>query len=153
MKKRFNNDGKRFHFFNLFRNSYIDLMLDEEKRQKSVRFGVLAIILSCVCVGLCYPCVWLGIQGIIYAFTHFLGFFTYFFALGHIFIAGASAAFMFVPFYLGVQGIELVIMQFHLNRKIIRWIALLVWLISVASLFLLTLESILVITGKGHVFQ
>ena len=152
MRKR-NHTNNRFHFFNLFCNSYYKIKSDEEKRQKTVRFGVLAIILSCLCVGLCYPCVWLGIQGIIYAFTHSFGIFTYILGLANIVIGGASAAFMFLPFYFGLQGIELVIMQFFLNKRFIRWIALLVWLVSVVGLFLLTLESILVITGAGHVFQ
>lgn len=153
MRKSNNFGNNGFKFINPFRNMYLRIKADEVMKQTSVRFGLLAILFSGLCLGLCYPCVWVGIQGVIYAFTHFFGPLTYLFGAANLVIAALSLGFMMIPYYFWLQGIQLVVMQLCLNRRFIGWLALLVWLVSVVGIFLLSLESFLVITGMGHVFQ
>lgn len=154
-KFEYYSGGQRrvIYFFNPFRKSYRRIKADEEKKQKSVRFGILAIIFSFLCVGACYPCVWLGIKGIVFAFTHNLGMFTALLGLGNIVIAALSCGVILFPYWLWLQGIYLVVMQLCLNRRLIGWLALLIWLVSVVGVFLFSLESFLSITGAGHLFE
>lgn len=144
---------KRFNIFNPFKNSYKQVKLDENKKEKTKMFGLLAILYSCICIGLCYPCVWLGVKGIIFAFTHNLGVFTYFLGLGNIFIGALSIGVTLIPYYFWFQGIYLVIMQLCPNRRFVSWLALIIWLASVAGIILLSAESFLVVTGLGHLFS
>lgn len=142
-----------FRFINPFRNMYLRRREDEEIKQTTIIFGLLAILFSVLCVALCYPCVWVGVKGIIYAFTHFFGPLTYLFGIANLLIASLALAFMLIPYYFWLQGIQLVVMQLCLNRRLISWLALIIWLASVVGIFLFSLESFLVITGMGHVFQ
>ncbi len=142
----------KFNIFNPFKNSYKQLKTDEKKKNKSVLFGLLAILFSCVCVGMCYPCVWLGVKGVVYAFTHNFGVFTYIFGLANIIIAAFSVGFMCIPYYFWLQGVRLVIMQFCLNRRIVSWLALLFWLASVAGILFFSIESFAHFVGVGTVW-
>lgn len=143
---------RKFHFFNLFSGTYDKIKEDEERRQKSVLFGLLAILLSCVCAATFVRFVLWGVKIMKYGFTHFLGPWTYFLALGNIFVALGGLAIMFLPFYLSLQGIELVVMQFFMNKRFIRWLALVVWLACLACAFYFTFDTISVLTGYGHLF-
>lgn len=125
---------KRLNILNPFGNVYKVAKSDEEKKKKTVIFGWLSILFSLLCVGLVYPCVWLGVKGIIFTFTTFMGFFTYFFALGHIIIFSLSLCAFLIPFYLWIHGVVLVIWQLCLNRRFIGWLALIIWLASVVGM-------------------
>ncbi len=143
---------KKFNIFNPFNNSYKQEKSDEQKKNKSMKFGLLAILYSCICIALCYPCIWLGVKGVIFAFTHNLGVFTYFLGIGNLFIVALSLGAMFLPYYFWFQGIRLVIMQFCLNRRFISWLALLFWLVSVVGVFLFSVESFAHIVGFGPIW-
>lgn len=138
MKKNNNSQPikrkKRFNILNPFGSIYKRTKLDEERKNKSVIFGWLSILFSFLCVGLVYPCVLLGVKGLIFTFTTFMGFFTYFFALGHIFLFCLSLCAFLIPFYLWVHGVVLVIWQLCLNRRFIGWLALIIWLASAVGI-------------------
>lgn len=143
----------RIRLFNPFHNSYLRIKSDEERKKKTIKFGILAIVFSFICIGLCYPCVWLGIKGVIYSFTHNFGILTYLIGIGNLILAALSCGVMLLPYYFWIQGIVLVAMQLRLNRKFISWLALIIWLACLVGIFLLSLESFLSIAGLGHVFQ
>ncbi len=150
--KKSKGSKKKFNIFNPFKNSYKQLKSDEKKKNKSVLFGLLAILFSCVCVGLCYPCVWLGVKGVVYAFTHSFGIFTYVLGLPNLLIAGFSVGAMCLPYYFWLQGVRLVIMQFCLNRRFISWLALFFWIASVVGIILFSIESFAHVVGIGTVW-
>lgn len=152
-KKSKSKSKKKFNIFKPFSSLFEKTKADEEKKNKSITFGLISILFSCLCIGLCYPCVWLGVKGVVFAFTHNLGVFTYFLGLGNLLIAAFSLGVMVLPYYFWFHSVWLVWMQFVLNKKAIRWIALLVWLICFFGIFLLSLESFLVVTGLGHLFS
>lgn len=143
---------KKFNIFNPFKNSFKRVKSDEEKKNKSIKFGLFAILFSCICVGLCYPCVWLGVKGVMFAFSHSFGFFTYFLGIGNLLIASFSIGAMVLPYYFWFQGIHLVILQFSLNRRFISWLALFFWLASVVGIFLFSIESFAHVVGIGTIW-
>lgn len=138
---------KKFNIFNPFGNAYRETKEDQEKRKKTVKFGWFAILYSLICVGVVYPCMLLGIKGVVYAFTHYLGFFTMFLGLGNLFIFALSVAFALFPYYLWIHGAILVLRQLSLNRRLIGWLALFIWLASLVGIFWLSIESFVAIVS------
>lgn len=138
---------KRFNILNPFGNAYKEAKEDSEKRNKSVKFGWFAILYSALCIGAVYPCMLLGVKGVVYGFTHYLGFFTVFLLIGNAIIVGFSMAFALFPYYLWIHGAILVFRQLSLNRRLIGWLALLVWLASLIGIFWLSIESFVAIVS------
>ena len=138
---------KRFNIFNPFGNAYKATKEDSEKRKKTVKFGLFAILYSALCIGAVYPCMLLGVKGVVYGFTHYLGFFTAFMFIGNILIIAFSIAFVLFPYYLWIHGALLVFRQLSLNRRFIGWLALLVWLASLIGIMWFSIESFVAIVS------
>ena len=131
-----------FELLNLFGKTYGLLRVDEKKRKKSVIFGLISIIFSLICVALPYPCIWAGAHGIKYACTTYLGFFTYFLLIGNATIFALSLSTFIVPYFLWIYGIVFVVRQLTLNRRVIGWIALVIWIASVVGISIVTIKSL-----------
>lgn len=143
---------KKFNIFNPFRNSYQQIKTNGEIKNRSVKFGLLAILFCFICIGLCYPCIWVGVKGIEFAFTHYFGPLTWLFGIGNLTVAALSLGVALLPYYFWFQGIWLVIYQFCMNRRLISWLALLVWLVSVVGIFLFSIETFAHFVGIGTVW-
>lgn len=131
----------RTSIFNPFGKMFHRIKSDPDKKAKSVRFGWISILFSILCVGLAAPCVWLGIKAIVWSFTTFLGFFTYFLGLGNLILGLLSLSIFLIPYYLWIHSVVLVGMQLSLNKKVIGWLALILWLASVVGIVWLSYST------------
>ena len=100
---------------------------DEEKREKSIYFGVVSISYSIVSVGMCALGGWL--------FTTFMdtGLVLFTIMAGIIFMIGGLALF--------IWSLVGWILQLSINRRFIGWIAILVFIASLVG-------SIILVTGQ-----
>lgn len=146
-----------FWFFlldRLFRRSvFIDkkeakIVDDEERRIKSVYFGVLSIIFVVLSLGLCYPMAYLGVWLIRKAFTTFLGVFTYMLGIGNILIFAGGFFCFLLPFVLAVDAIKFAVTQRRINRKTIGLVMLIISIITLVALLVLQVLAIVLVISK-----
>ena len=146
-----------FWFFlldRLFRISiFIDkkeakIVNDEERRIKSVYFGVLSIVFVILSLGLCYPMAYLGVWLIEKAFTTFLGVFTYALGIGNLLIFAGGFFCFLVPFIIAVDAIKFVVAQRRVNRKTIGLVMLIISIITLVALLVLQVLAIVFVISK-----
>ncbi len=146
-----------FWFFlldRLFRRSvFIDkkeakIVNDEERRIKSVYFGVLSIVFVVLSLGLCYPMADLGVWLIKKAFTTFLGVFTYALGIGNILIFAGGFFCFLLPFIIAVDAIKFAVVQRRVNRKAIGLVMLIISIITLISLLVLQVLAVVLVISK-----
>ena len=138
----FNFGKKIFGLFAPFYGLYRKIRDDENRKKKSVLFGLLAILFCLVSLAIVYPGVKWGLKGMVYACSHYFGIGTWFFGIANIFILAFSFLGFALPYYLWIQSLLLLIWQFFLNRKFISWFALIVWLATLVGILYLTALSL-----------
>lgn len=107
---------------------YDRLRADDLKRDTSIALGVQSVLQSILCGGMSVLSLF-GVYYCIYGFSH--GTFPIFSLIGLLVCAVAAVAF----FVQGVIGALIyMIYQFKLNRRGVRWAALVVWFLSIAAI-------------------
>lgn len=117
-----------FTFWTRIGRKYDRLRANDAKREKSIALGVQSILQSILCGGMSVLSLF-GVYFCIYGFTH--GTLPVFSLIGLVTCAVAAVAF----FVQGVIGALIyMIYQFRLNRRGVRWVALVVWFLSIAAI-------------------
>lgn len=100
---------------------------DEERREKSIYFGVISIIYSLISFGICFLGAWL--------FKNFLD------TALVIFIIVLGIGFMLGGIILFIWSLVAVILQFSINKKWIGWLALLIFIAGLVG-------SVILVVGQ-----
>ncbi|MCH5351489.1 MAG: hypothetical protein J1F39_05950 [Clostridiales bacterium] len=118
-------------FWTSISNQYERIKSDPVRREKSVSMGVRSIIQTLLCAVIAAA----SFYGGIYIATHFIG--AVYEVITLVFwIAGVAAMFLVsaMSVFMGIiGGLMYLIYQFRLNKRAIRWIALVVWIIAVIA--------------------
>lgn len=107
---------------------YDRLRANDLTRDKSIALGVQSVLQSILCGGMSVLSLF-GVYYCIYGFTH--GTLPIFSLIG-LFVCAVAAVAFFVQGVIG--ALIYMIYQFRLNRRGVRWAALVVWFLSIAAI-------------------
>ena len=107
---------------------YDRLRADDLKRDRSIVLGVQSVLQSILCGGMTVLSLF-GVYYCIYGFSHLT---LPIFSLIGLFVCAVAAIVFFVQGVIG--ALIYMIYQFKLNGRGVRWVALVVWFLSIAAI-------------------
>lgn len=120
--------GSFLTFWTRISCKYDRLRANDLTRDKSIALGVQSVLQSVLCGGMSVLSLF-GVYYCIYGFTH--GTLPIFSLIG-LFVCAVAAVAFFVQGVIG--ALIYMIYQFKLNRRGVRWAALIVWFLSIAAI-------------------
>lgn len=111
------------------REHYDRICEDGTRRETSISMGVRSIVQTLICTALTVACFYGGVWMATHFFTVTYELFTFIFWITA--VVGLFAMMAFSVLFGIVGGFFYMYYQFRLNRRAIRWIALVVWIIGV----------------------
>lgn len=120
--------GSFLTFWTRISCKYDSLRANDSKRDKSIALGVQSVLQSVLCGGMTVLSLF-GVYYCIYGFTHLT---LPIFSLIGLFGCAVAAVAFFVQGVIG--ALIYMIYQFKLNRRGVRWMALVVWFLSIAAI-------------------
>lgn len=113
-----------------------EIMNDPEKRAKSKKMGVIAIVLCVLSMALCYPTVWLAVQIVVHGVTHF------YYIIGNIVVVGFGLLLPVLLFMSQIYHFVFSISQLKIRKDWFGWVCLVLSIITVLAVIVLSFLSL-----------